>query len=48
VIEVMNVIFPIPTGRRTLDTYGKVISGKINDEAVNIAFIMKFVFSDFL
>ena len=38
--EVANDTRPVPSGRRMRDTYGKVISGKINDESVRMVFIM--------
>ena len=36
--------FPVPTGKRIRDTYGNVINGKMNDDIVRRAFIIKFFF----
>ena len=33
---------PMPSGDRTLEIYGNVIRGKMNDEIVSKAFIIKF------
>lgn len=45
--EVADVTLPIPVGDRILETYGKVISGNMNDDIVNIAFMIKLSFNDF-
>ena len=45
--EVANETLPVPEGSKTLETYGKVISGNINEDIVNNAFITKFFFIDF-
>ena len=44
--DVANETLPVPVGPKTLDTYGKVIKGKMNDDMVKIAFIMKFFLRD--
>ena len=45
--EVANWTLPVPSASRILETYGNVISGKMNDDMVSIAFMMKLSFSDF-
>ena len=45
--DVANDTLPVPTGSNTLDTYGNVIRGKMNDDIVRIVFIIKFHFNDF-
>ena len=42
--EIANETLPFPSGNSTLDTYGNVISGNINDDIVKMAFIIKFFF----
>ena len=45
--DVAKDTFPVPIGNKILDTYGKVINGKINEDIVNIIFIIKLSLSDF-
>ena len=47
ITDVANETFPVPSGKRILEIYGKVINGKINDDIVKNAFIIKLIFNDF-
>lgn len=47
ITEVANETFPVPSGNKIRDTYGKVINGDMNCDIVKIAFITKFNFKDF-
>ncbi len=38
--------FPVPSGIKTREIYGKVIIGNRNDDTVSIAFIIKFNLND--
>lgn len=42
-----NDTFPVPVGSNIRETYGKVISGKMNDDIVRMAFMTKLSFRDF-
>lgn len=39
--------FPVPAGNKTLDTYGKVINGKMKEDIVKIVFMIKLSLIDF-
>lgn len=41
-----KILFLFPTGNKTLDTYGKVINGNMNEDIVKIMFITKLNFND--
>lgn len=41
ITDVAKFTFPIPSTKRVREIYGNVISGKINEETVSMAFIMK-------
>ena len=41
-----NETLPVPADNKTLEIYGKEISGKTNRDTVRIAFIMKFFFTE--
>ena len=45
--EVAKDTFPVPSGNRIRDTYGKVISGKMMLERDSSTFIIKFILIDF-
>lgn len=47
ITDVAKDTLPVPSGSKIREMYGKVISGKIKDDIVRMAFIIKFSFNDF-
>ena len=43
ITELAKDTLPVPSGDKIRETYGNVIKGKINDDIVSNAFIMKFI-----
>ena len=41
ITDVAKLTLPLPSTKRVRDIYGNVISGKINEETVSMAFIIK-------